>query len=199
MPIGEKVCVANEQKESRDAEIGFDNFLFWVGKGLTFFFHKSSFQNAVRKKTRARAFFCRATPHMEGGRRRLDGDDDDDDEMCDQKRSRVARWALEEVRRRVRFALGAFSSRQKHFKKQLTPKTHLSLSLSVLCLCSFLFARSYQFFYPLFENEEEEVPAKCPLRRSRDRYLNLERMKRKGYNKRKKEEEWKEVGTGKVI
>tara|TARA_B100000519_G_scaffold93310_1_gene81173 strand:- start:4491 stop:4595 length:105 start_codon:yes stop_codon:yes gene_type:complete len=24
-------------------------------------------------------------------------------------------------------------------------------------------------------------------------------MKRKGYNKRKKEEEWKEVGTGKVI
>ena len=200
MPIGEKVRVANEQKESRDAEIGFDNFLFWVGKGLTFFFHKSSFQNAVRKKTRARAFFCRATPHMEGGRRRLDGDDDDDDEMCDQKRSRVARWALEEVRRRFRFALGAFSLRQKHFKKQLTPKTHLSLSLSLRPLSLFFSfrARSYQFFYPLFENEEEEVPAKCPLRRSRDRYLNLERMKRKGYNKRKKEEEWKEVGTGKV-
>ena len=138
---------------------------------------------------------------MEGGRRRLDGDDDDDDdEMCDQKRSRVARWALEEVRRRVRFALGAFSSRQKHFKKQLTPKTHLSLSLSLRPLSLFFSfrARSYQFFYPLFENEEEEVPAKCPLRRSRDRYLNLERMKRKGYNKRKKEEEWKEVGTGKV-
>ena len=74
------MCVANEQKESRDAEIGFDNFLFWVGKGLTFFFHKSSFQNAVRKKTRARAFFCRATPHMEGGRRRLDGDDRDGDD-----------------------------------------------------------------------------------------------------------------------
>lgn len=130
--------VANEQKESRDAEIGFDNFLFWVGKGLTFFFHKSSFQNAVRKKTRARAFFCRATPHMEGGRRRLDGDDDDDDdEMCDQKRSRVARWALEEVRRRFRFALGAFSLRQKHFKKQLTPKTHLSLSLSLRPLSLF--------------------------------------------------------------
>ncbi len=148
------MCVANEQKESRDAEIGFDNFLFWVGKGLTFFFHKSSFQNAVRKKTRARAFFCRATPHMEGGRRRLDGDDDDDDdddEMCDQKRSRVARWALEEVRRRFRFALGAFSLRQKHFKKQLTPKTHLSLSLSlsVLCLCSFLFARGRTSFSTL--------------------------------------------------
>ena len=71
---------------------------------------------------------------MEGGRRRLDGDDDDDDEMCDQKRSRVARWALEEVRRRVRFELGAFSLRQKHFKKQLTPKTHLSLSLRPLSL-----------------------------------------------------------------
>ena len=163
----------------------------------------------LKKKHFLRAlFFCRATPHMEGGRRRLDGDDDDDDdddEMCDQKRSRVARWALEEVRRRVRFALGAFSSRQKHFKKQLTPKTHLSLSLSLSLSPSFvsvLFfsrARSYQFFYPLFENEEEEVPAKCPLRRSRDRYLNLERMKRKGYNKRKKEEEWKEVGTGKVM
>ena len=48
--------------------------------------------------------------HMEGGRRRFDADDipsttdddDDDDEICDQKRSRVARWALEEVRRRVR-------------------------------------------------------------------------------------------------
>ena len=114
--------------------------------------------------------------------------------MCDQKRSRVARWALEEVRRRVR-ARGFFRCDKNNFKK-LTPKT-LSLSLSVLV--SFLFARSYQFFYPLFENEEEEVPAKCPLRRSRDRYLNLERMKRKGYNKRKKEEEWKEVGTGKVI
>ena len=160
----------------------------------------------LKKKHFLRAlFFCRATPHMEGGRRRLDGDDDDDDddEMCDQKRSRVARWALEEVRRRVRFALGAFSSRQKHFKKQLTPKTHLSLSLSLspsfVSVLFFSRARSYQFFYPLFENEEEEVPAKCPLRRSRDRYLNLERMKRKGYNKRKKEEEWKEVGTGKVI
>ena len=161
----------------------------------------------LKKKHFLRAlFFCRATPHMEGGRRRLDGDDDDDDdddEMCDQKRSRVARWALEEVRRRVRFALGAFSSRQKHFKKQLTPKTHLSLSLSLspsfVSVLFFSRARSYQFFYPLFENEEEEVPAKCPLRRSRDRYLNLERMKRKGYNKRKKEEEWKEVGTGKVM
>ena len=47
------------------------------------------------------------TTHMEGGRRRFDADDipsttDDDDEICDQKRSRVARWALEEVRRRVR-------------------------------------------------------------------------------------------------
>ena len=136
------------------------------------------------------------TTHMEGGRRRFDADDipsttdDDDDEICDQKRSRVARWALEAVRRQVR-ARGFFVA--KHFKN--SPLKLISLSV----LVSFLFARSYQFFYPLFENEEEEVPAKCPLRRSRDRYLNLERMKRKGYNKRKKEEEWKEVGTGKVI
>ena len=80
---------------------------------------------------------------MEGGRRRLDGDDDDDDdEMCDQKRSRVARWALEEVRRRFRFALGAFSLRQKHFKKQLTPKTHLSLSLSPSCVSVLFFSRA---------------------------------------------------------
>ena len=120
-----------------------------MGKGLTFFFQNLPSKMPLKKKHFLRAlFFCRATPHMEGGRRRLDGDDDDDDddEMCDQKRSRVARWALEEVRRRVRFALGAFSSRQKHFKKQLTPKTHLSLSLSlslsVLCLCSFLFSRA---------------------------------------------------------
>ena len=55
---------------------------------------------------------------MEGGRRRLDGDDDDDDdEMCEQKRSRVARWALEEVRRRVRFELGAFFVATKTFQK----------------------------------------------------------------------------------
>ena len=115
------------------------------GKRVDFFFPKSSFQNAVKKKHFLRAlFFCRATPHMEGGRRRLDGDDDDDDddEMCDQKRSRVARWALEEVRRRFRFALGAFSLRQKHFKKQLTPKTHLSLSLSPSCVSVLFFSRA---------------------------------------------------------
>ena len=102
-----------------DAELDLTNvFVFGCVKRVDFF-SKIFPQMPLEKTT-----------HMEGGRRRFDADDipsttddDDDDEICDQKRSRVARWALEEVRRRVR-ERGFFVA--KHFKK-LTPKTNLSL------------------------------------------------------------------------
>ena len=99
------------------------------------------------------------TTHMEGGRRRFDADDipsttDDDDEICDQKRSRVARWALEEVRRRVR-ERGFFVA--KHFKK-LTPKTNLSLRP-----CLFSFRAVLPVFLPSVRERGGRGTGKMPV------------------------------------
>jgi seryl-tRNA synthetase len=48
-------------------------------------------------------------------------------------------------------------------------------------------------------NEREEVPERCPFKRSRDAYREIESMKmRKNVNSRRKEEEWKDVSSGKV-
>ena len=56
-----------------------------------------------------------------------------------------------------------------------------------------------KFFFPLFVNEREEVPERCPFKRSRDAYREIESMKMRKYNnKRRNEDEWKDVGSGKV-
>jgi|TARA_B100001173_G_scaffold303625_1_gene306611 hypothetical protein len=55
----------------------------------------------------------------------------------------------------------------------------------------------YKFFFPLFTNEQEEVSERCPFKKSRDLYREIESRKTRRYNKRKKEEEWKDV-DGKV-
>ena len=48
-------------------------------------------------------------------------------------------------------------------------------------------------------NEREEVPERCPFKRSRDAYREIESMKMRKYNnKRRKEDEWKDVNSGKV-
>ena len=48
-------------------------------------------------------------------------------------------------------------------------------------------------------NEREEVPERCPFKRSRDAYREIESMKMRKYNnKRRNEDEWKDVGSGKV-
>ena len=99
------------------------------------------------------------TTHMEGGRRRFDADDipsttdDDDDEICDQKRSRVARWALEEVRRRVR-ERGFFVA--KHFKNS-------PLKLISLRPCLFSFRAVLPVFLPSVRERGGRGTGKMPV------------------------------------
>lgn len=47
-------------------------------------------------------------------------------------------------------------------------------------------------------NEREEVPERCPFKRSRDAYREIESMKMSKFNKGRKEDEWKDVSSGKV-
>ena len=132
---------------------GFDHKCFvWVGKGLTFFQNLPKMPLEKKHGGRTQTLRCGRHSSMD------DDDDDDDDEICDQKRSRVARWALEEVRRRVR-ERGFFVA--KHFKK-LTPKT-ANLFFSVLPLFSFSFRAVLPVFLPSVRERGGRGTGKMPV------------------------------------